>query len=228
MNNKGFVLRPLLVIIGLSIVIIFTVFLIQKRDSRVASITEFYERYLQDKSIEGSEGILSDEMIATIEERGVVSVLCVDVVPDDTVISSVKESDGVIDVILSHLEEPIKLVIKEGDDRWKIARIECPSVDLEEETVIIEDEESVEEIQVIDIPSVSRAKKDLSVRLNVDVLNIDLVIAEAVIFSDSSLGVSAPGEVYSQKLTPGYFIILLVDGNEYQYHADETRAIFIP
>jgi len=59
-------------------------------------------------------------------------------------------------------------------------------------------------------------------------LNIDLVIAEAVIFSDSSLGVSAPGEVYSQKLTPGYFIILSVYGNEYQYHADETRAIFIP
>ena len=85
-------------------------------------------------------------MIATIEERGVVLVFCVGVVPDDTVISSVKESDGVIDVILSHLKEPIKLVIEEGDDRWKIARIECPSVDLEEETVIIEDEESVEEI----------------------------------------------------------------------------------
>ena len=30
-NNKEFVLRPLLVIIGLSIVIIFTVFLIQKK-----------------------------------------------------------------------------------------------------------------------------------------------------------------------------------------------------
>ena len=157
-----------------------------------------------------------------------VLVFCVDVVPDDTVINSVKESDGVIDVILSHLEEPIKFVIEEDDDRWKIARIECLSVDLEEETVIIKDEENVEEIQVIDIPLASRVKKDLSVRLNVDILNIDLVIAEAVIFSDSSLGVSAPGEVYSQKLTPGYFIILLVDGNEYQYHADETRAIFIP
>ena len=31
-NNKEFVLRPLLVIIGLSIVIIFTAFLIQKKD----------------------------------------------------------------------------------------------------------------------------------------------------------------------------------------------------
>jgi len=76
----------------------------------------------------------------------VVLVFCVDVVPDDTVISSVKESDGVIDVILSHLEEPIKFVIEEDDDRWKIARIECLSVDLEKETVIIKNEENVEEI----------------------------------------------------------------------------------
>lgn len=75
-----------------------------------------------------------------------VLVFCVDVVPDDTVISSVKESDGVIDVILSHLEEPIKFVIEEDDDRWKIARIECLSVDLEKETVIIKNEENVEEI----------------------------------------------------------------------------------
>ena len=240
LNNEGFAMKSFLIIIGLLIVIIIAVFLIRNRDPRTGSITELYERYLQDRSIENSEGILSEEMILKIKERGPVSILCTDVVPDDAVIEKIEENEGVINVFLNYLEEPIRIAIEDDGDFWKIVRIDCPSVNFEteteteteaeaeEEAVVEEIEPRIEEeIQITEIPAVSRAKEDLSVRLNLNIYEIELVTIEAVIFSDLSLGTSSPGEMYGQVLTPGYIIILSVNEKEYRYHADGNRAIFI-
>lgn len=233
MNNQGFALRSFLVIIGLSMVVVLTVFLIQRRDSRTASVTALYERYLQNQSIEGSEGLLSEEMISTITEVGPPSILCIDIIPDNVVIDNIEEGDKMINVFLNYLEGPIRLVTEDDGNQWKIVRIECPSVDLEaevEEEISVVGEEEIEvegNNRVPEIPVVSKAKEDLSGRLNVDSSEIELMTVETVIFSDSTLGTSSPGEVYDQKLTPGYLIILSANGKEYRYHADETRVIFI-
>jgi len=214
-------------------VVVLTVFLVQKRDSRTASVRALYERYLEDQTVEGSEGLLSEEMISTITEVGPSSILCIDIIPDNVVIDNIEEGDKIISVFLNYLEGPIRLITEDEGNQWKIVRIECPSVNLEAEieeeiSVVEEREGEIEENnRVSEIPAVSKAKEDLSGRLNIDSSEIDLMTVEAVIFSDSTLGTSSPGEVYDQKLTPGYLIILSANGKEYRYHADETRALFI-
>jgi hypothetical protein len=49
-----------------------------------------------------------------------------------------------------------------------------------------------------------------------------VVRVEAVEWPDTSLGCPKPGEFYAQVITPGYLIVLAVDGEEIEYHADEA------
>jgi hypothetical protein len=53
----------------------------------------------------------------------------------------------------------------------------------------------------------------------------EVVRAEAVQWPDGSLGCRVPGEVYPQVITPGYWIVLSVDGTEHDYRATESGAI---
>jgi hypothetical protein len=51
---------------------------------------------------------------------------------------------------------------------------------------------------------------------------ISVTQAENVVWSDGSLGCPQPGAIYTQALTPGYKVILDVDGKRYDYRATET------
>ncbi len=228
MNNRGFALKSFLVVVALSMVVVLTVYLVQDKGPQIASVADFYNRYLKEREID--EEALTDELALIIRTNGPSSLICVESIPDDIEIERVEERDGLFAVHLKHLDDPILVTV---DENGRIARIECPLKEESEVVVVVEDvipieEDGDERIIPTDIPPVLRAKFDLAVRLGIDTSEIEVKSAETVIFSDSTLGMSAPGEVYDQRLTPGYLIFLSAEGNGYRYHADETRTIFVP
>ena len=72
---------------------------------------------------------------------------------------------------------------------------------------------------------IDRAKDDLSARLKIDVSAITLLRAEAVNWSDASLGCPQPGMVYAQVITPGYLIVLEAAGVNFEYHASQGTEV---
>jgi hypothetical protein len=52
--------------------------------------------------------------------------------------------------------------------------------------------------------------------------DIQLVKAEAVVWNDASLGCPKPGEFYIQILVEGYWVVLQVEGVEYDYRASDS------
>jgi hypothetical protein len=48
------------------------------------------------------------------------------------------------------------------------------------------------------------------------------VLIEPMEWPDTSLGCPEPGEAYAQLITPGYRVVLMVDGKEYELHTDQT------
>ena len=67
---------------------------------------------------------------------------------------------------------------------------------------------------------IERTKEDLANRLAILVDEIDLVEVTEVEWSDSSLDCPQPGMEYLQVLTPGYRILLDVNGQMYEYHSN--------
>lgn len=63
---------------------------------------------------------------------------------------------------------------------------------------------------------------DLAQRLDVAVEQITVLRAEEVIWPDGALGCPQPGEVYTQAQVPGYRVTLVVDDQEYNYHANRS------
>ncbi len=232
--KEGFALKSFLIIIGLSMIIVLAVFLVQEKDvknSRIESVVELYNRYIENQSIDESEEILEERLAAEIREIGPAAILCMNQIPENTILENVRENEELIDVTLNTLEGFIRITTKENDEGWRIIRIDCPLIEPEEDIEEIEEDPAeellIETIEETDILPISKAKKDLALRLNINLSEIKIDSAEAVIFSDSTLGTSAPGEVYNQKLTPGYLIILSALEKDYRYHADESQAIFI-
>ncbi|MDL1895030.1 hypothetical protein FBQ82_02040 [Anaerolineae bacterium CFX7] len=70
------------------------------------------------------------------------------------------------------------------------------------------------------------AKQDLMQRANVPADAITVVSAEPVEWRDASLGCPIEGMMYAQVITPGYLIVLEANGQEYEYHASQTHAVF--
>lgn len=72
---------------------------------------------------------------------------------------------------------------------------------------------------------IEKAKTDLTGRLSVSATQIELVNATEVEWSDSSLGCPQPGMNYLQVITPGYQILLLVAGQQYDYHTNKQDLV---
>ena len=72
---------------------------------------------------------------------------------------------------------------------------------------------------------VARAKEDLLGRLKISDEAVKLVQAEAILWSDSSLGCPKPGMMYAQVITPGYQIVLEYAGKQYDYHVGNNRLV---
>ena len=73
--------------------------------------------------------------------------------------------------------------------------------------------------------TVSMAREELAGELGIAVDGIDVVMAEKTRWSDSSLGCPEEGKMYAQAITPGYQVILEVDGQQYDYHANDQGLL---
>jgi hypothetical protein len=56
---------------------------------------------------------------------------------------------------------------------------------------------------------------------------IILISLEAVEWSDTSLGCPQEGFMYAQVITPGYMIVLAAQGQQYEYHTDQTTNVIL-
>jgi len=66
---------------------------------------------------------------------------------------------------------------------------------------------------------IGKARQDLARRLSISTDQINLAGAMEVTWPDASLGCPQEGMAYAQVLTPGYLILLVYAGNEFEYHA---------
>jgi len=70
-------------------------------------------------------------------------------------------------------------------------------------------------------------REDLGKRLGIEDPQVpQLVRAQSVTWSDGSLGCPRPGQMYTQALVPGYWVVLEHEDREYDYRASE-RGYFI-
>jgi hypothetical protein len=74
---------------------------------------------------------------------------------------------------------------------------------------------------------VERARVDLAGRLGVEESAIEVVSAEAVTWSDGSLGCPQPGMMYTQALVEGARVVLSYGGTLYPYHAGSDGEPFL-
>jgi hypothetical protein len=74
---------------------------------------------------------------------------------------------------------------------------------------------------------VDQAVADLATRLNIDASSIVTVSAQAMSWSDGSLGCPQPGMLYTQAIVDGALIQLSVDGTSYSYHSGASGAPFL-
>jgi hypothetical protein len=71
------------------------------------------------------------------------------------------------------------------------------------------------------------AVEDLAGRLDVAADQVEVLDAEAVEWSDSSLGCPQPGMMYAQVITPGYRIVLAAGESAYEYHTDRGQRVVL-
>jgi hypothetical protein len=72
---------------------------------------------------------------------------------------------------------------------------------------------------------ISKAISHLSNRLGIPEDSIEVARAEAVVWSNASLGCPQPGMAYADILTPGYLILLEANNVDYEYHASKGTEI---
>lgn len=68
---------------------------------------------------------------------------------------------------------------------------------------------------------------DLSQRVGVDKEKITVIRGEEIVWNDGSLGCPKPGELYTQSLVNGYWVILEANGTTYDYRAADTGYFFM-
>jgi hypothetical protein len=68
----------------------------------------------------------------------------------------------------------------------------------------------------------SAVVEDAASGAGVDPSDVQVITAEAVTWSDGSLGCPEPGMSYTQALVPGYRVVLEIDGEELSFHSDAS------
>ena len=69
------------------------------------------------------------------------------------------------------------------------------------------------------------ARQKLAEELEISVDQIQVVSADPTYWSDTSLGCPQPGMTYSQIVTPGYRVTLVVGNTLYTYHTDTKQTV---
>jgi hypothetical protein len=70
---------------------------------------------------------------------------------------------------------------------------------------------------------ISKARRDLALRLGIQEDDISDVTVESAEFPDASLGASVEDEMSAQVITPGWRIQLKAGGDSYEYRATERQ-----
>jgi hypothetical protein len=61
----------------------------------------------------------------------------------------------------------------------------------------------------------------------VEVEEVDILKAEAVTWSDGSLGCPQPGQMYTQALVPGYRVVVRIGDEELSFHSGRDEAFVL-
>ncbi len=72
-----------------------------------------------------------------------------------------------------------------------------------------------------------RIRADAAGRLGVEAASLEVVRAEAVTWSDGSLGCPKPDVVYTQALEPGYWVVLQAGEQQLDYRARASGQFFV-
>jgi hypothetical protein len=81
--------------------------------------------------------------------------------------------------------------------------------------------------QAVTEPVEQLAIDDLTQRLDVTPSSIEVVSAQAVTWSDGSLGCPEPDRMYTQALVEGFQVVLSVNGEAFHYHAGDNGKPFL-
>lgn len=73
---------------------------------------------------------------------------------------------------------------------------------------------------------VASARFDLATRLDIEPDAIELAEARAVTWRNGALGCPQEGAMYTQALVEGFYVRLVVDGQDYPYHAGRDGKPF--
>lgn len=68
---------------------------------------------------------------------------------------------------------------------------------------------------------------DLAKRIGVTSEKIAVIQSQATIWNDGSLGCARPGEFYTQAEVDGFWVILEIDGQQYDYRATDRGYFFL-
>jgi hypothetical protein len=69
------------------------------------------------------------------------------------------------------------------------------------------------------------AAADLAQRLKIDIDTIKLVSVEQIDWPDACMGIQQPGVMCAQVITSGYKVVLEANGQQYEYHTNETGSV---
>ncbi len=72
---------------------------------------------------------------------------------------------------------------------------------------------------------IDAARADLRGRVGQAADDAEVVVARSVTWSDGSLGCPLPGQVYTQALEPGYWVVLELDGRRYDYRVGRSGTV---
>ena len=76
-------------------------------------------------------------------------------------------------------------------------------------------------------PVLDAIMADLAARVGVALGEIQVLQAQAMVWSDGSLGCPQPGVFYTQALVDGYWVVLEVNGQRYDYRAEDSEYFFL-
>ncbi len=73
----------------------------------------------------------------------------------------------------------------------------------------------------------SQVKADLTKRIGVPAEELEIIVAEAVVWPDGSLGCPKPDQTYTQATVAGYQIVLRHADKQHDYRASESGYFFL-
>jgi hypothetical protein len=81
------------------------------------------------------------------------------------------------------------------------------------------------EMTMNDEPAVVAVRQQAAEDHNVNVDAVEIISVETTEWTDSCLGLGGPAEICAQAITPGYRVVVAVEGQEYAYRTDLSGAV---